>query len=315
MPKRGLAVGARARPTRSPEERLGQHAGEETARISSVTLRTRFLPAFLVTLDNFAERDYFAMSAPDRCPDGHEYFWEQEAVSKALVGQLGVVTWPVSVPADDAMTDQQVIELVEAFFQLVAKPTESWFHSFCGSSHPTAYNMAAGRYDYTVSVNALLDKFSTGLRIQNGKIRSSGSPVMTPRLVEALPFGGDDHLRSLVSMALSDFKLADPQKRWSALRNMADGYERIKSAQVPGNKRQSVARLVTALRPEAALAEHLDALLREMTSLSNDLTIRHHEVGTVEIIEDADLIDFLFYSYYNLIRFALLRLYAGEDPT
>jgi hypothetical protein len=73
-----------------------------------------------------------------------------------------------------------------------------------------------------------------------------------------------------------------------------------------------VAALVSALRPEAALAEHLDALLREMTSLSNDLTIRHHEIGTVEITDDADLIDFLFYSYYNLIRFALLRLYAGQ---
>jgi hypothetical protein len=210
------------------------------------------------------------------------------------------------------MTDEQVIEYVEAFFQLVAKPTASWFHDYCGSSHPTKFDMAAGRYDYTVSVNALLDRFGTGLRLQNGKIRSSGSQVMTPRLAEVLPFGGDDHLRSLVTMALTDFRSPDPQKRWNALRHMADAYERIKSSQVPGNKKQSVAALVSALSPEAALAQHLDALLREMTSLSNNLTIRHHEIGTVEIIEDADLIDFLFYSYYNLIRFALLRLYAGQ---
>jgi hypothetical protein len=163
-----------------------------------------------------------------------------------------------------------------------------------------------------VSVNALLDRFGTGLRLQNGKIRSSGSQVMAPRLTEALPFGGDDHLRGLITMALADFRSPDPQKRWNALRNMADAYERIKSSQVPGNKKQSVAVLVSALRPDAALAEHLDALLREMTSFSNDLTIRHHEIGTVEITEDADLIDFLFYSYYNLIRFALLRLYSGQ---
>ena len=210
------------------------------------------------------------------------------------------------------MADEQVIEYVEAFFQLVAKPTESWFHDYCRSSHPMKFDMAAGRYDYTVSVNALLDRFGTGLRLQNGKIRSSGSQVMTPRLAELLPFGGDDHLRSLVTMALTDFRSPDPQKRWNALRHMADAYERIKSSQVPRNKKQSVAALVSALSPEAALAQHLDALLREMTSLSNDLTIRHHEIGTVEIIDDADLIDFLFYSYYNLIRFALLRLYAGQ---
>jgi hypothetical protein len=55
------------------------------------------------------------------------------------------------------MLDEQVIEYVEASFQLVAKPTESWFHDYCRSSHPTKFDTAAGRYDYTVSVNALLD--------------------------------------------------------------------------------------------------------------------------------------------------------------
>ena len=277
-----------------------------------MNLATRFLPAFLATLDNFAERDYFAQAAPDRCSDGHEYFWDPATVRKALVRHLGLAAWPVTDADAAGMPDEQVIEYVEAFFQLVAKPTKSWFHDYCRSSHPTEFDTAAGRYDYTVSVNALLDRFGTGLRLQNGKIRSSGSQVMAPRLTEALPFGGDDHLRGLVTMALADFRSPDPQKRWSALRNMADAYERIKSSQVPGNKKQSVAVLVSALRPEAALAEHLDALLREMTSFSNDLTIRHHEIGTVEITEDADLIDFLFYSYYNLIRFALLRLYAGQ---
>lgn len=278
-----------------------------------MSLATFFLPAYLVTLDNFAERDYFAQAAPDRCPDGHEYFWDPETVRKALVVQMGLAAWPLAGTA--GLSDEQVIEYVEAFFQLVAKPTESWFHSYCGSSHPTQFDIAGGRYDYTVSVNALLNRFGTDLRLQNGKIRSSGSQVLAPRLTEALPFGGDDHLRSLVTMALTDFRSPDPQKRWNALRHMADAYERIKSSQLPGNKKQSVAALVNALRPEAALAEQLDALLREMTSLSNDLTIRHHEIGTVEITKDAELIDFLFYSYYNLIRFALLRLYAAQGDT
>ena len=284
-----------------------------TCQHGRVSLATRFLPAFLATLENFAERDYFAQAAPDRCPDGHVYFWDETAIRKTLVMQLGVAAWPLADTDAAAMSDEQVIEYMEAFFQLVAKPTESWFHSYCGSSHPTKFDIASGRYDYTVSVNALLDRFGTGLRLQNGKIRSSGSQVMAPRLAEALPFGGDDHLRGLVTMALVDFRSPDPQKRWNALRHIADAYERIKSSQVPGNKKRSVAALVNALRPEAALAAHLDALLREMTSLSNDLTIRHHEIGTVEITDDADLIDFLFYSYYNLIRFALLRLYAAQD--
>jgi hypothetical protein len=119
---------------------------------------------------------------------------------------LGLAAWPLTDADAAGMPDEQVIEYVEAFFQLVAKATESWFQDYCRSSHPTKFDTAAGRYDYTVSVNALLDRFGTGLRLQNGKIRSSGSQVIAPRLTEALPFGGDDHLRGLVTMALADFR-------------------------------------------------------------------------------------------------------------
>jgi hypothetical protein len=153
-----------------------------------VTLAARFLPAFLVTLDNFAERDYFAKAAPDRCSDGNSY------------------------------------------------------------SGP------------------LLE----GLSPPSGKIRSLGSPVMAPRLADPLPFVGDEHLRGLVTRALAAFSSAEAGQRWTGLRDLADAYERIKSAQVPGNERRSVAAVVSALRPEAALGQHLDGLLREMTTLSND---------------------------------------------
>jgi hypothetical protein len=185
--------------------------------IQDVALSTRFFPAFLVTLANFAERDIFASAAPDQCSDGHDYYWEPAAARKALIGQMGPVDWPLDPDKLDSIPDDRVVEYVEAFFQLAQRPTDSWFHQFCGSSHPTAFDKAGGRYDYTVSVNALLSRFETGLRLQNGKIRSSGSPVMAPRSAETLPFGNDDHLRNLVMMALSDFASAKPQKRWNAL--------------------------------------------------------------------------------------------------
>jgi hypothetical protein len=210
------------------------------------------------------------------------------------------------------MSDSEIVEYIEAFFRLVEKPTDSWFHQFCGSSHPTAFDSAAGRYDYTVHINALLSRFDTGYRLQSGKVQSSGSQVLSPRLDDVLPFGGDNHLRDLVTMGLTEFRSSNAQERWDGLGHLADAYERVKSTQVPSNKKQSVAALIASLHPEAALAGHFDGLLREMTSLSNDLTIRHHEVGKVEITADAELIDFLFYSYYNLIRFSLLRLHAGE---
>ena len=56
------------------------------------------------------------------------------------------------------------------------------------------------------------------------------------------------------------------------------------------NKKRSVAALVATMAPEENLAEHFDGLMRTTTDLSNDPTIRNHEVEKVDITSDADLI-------------------------
>jgi hypothetical protein len=109
---------------------------------------------------------------------------------------------------------------------------------------------------------------------------------------------------------LHEFQTSDPRRRWQGLRHLADAYERVKTLQVPENKKASTAALIGAMSPEVALGEHLDGLLRQLTTLSHGLTIRHHEVGKVDITEDPVLADFLFYSYYNVLRFALHRLFG-----
>lgn len=185
---------------------------------------------------------------------------------------------------------------------------EDWFQSYCGDSHPTKFNAAAGRYHYAVMVDQFLSRFGTGMRLQAGRSLASGSPLLATRLEDRLPFGGDSDLEKLVTMVLNDFKSPDPERRWTALRDLADAYERVTSIAVPGHKKRSVEALIDRLAPNEQISSHLDDLLREMTNLSNDLTIRHHEIGTVEILHDEELVDFLFYSYFNLVRFALIRM-------
>jgi hypothetical protein len=227
------------------------------------------------------------------------------------IEQMGIATWPLGEHDIAALEDASIIEYVEGLFQLASKPTASWFHSYCGSSHPTEFDKAAGRYKYTVMVNTLFERFGTGYRLQNGKVRSAISSVLSPRLSDALPFGGDTHLAMLVGKALGRFTSSDSQQRWEALRLLADAYERIKTIKDPTNKKASVGELIKSIAPEEEIARHVDALFFALTSASNDLTIRHHEVGKVKITEDAELIDFLFYSHYNIIRLALHRLFGG----
>jgi len=282
---------------------------------SDVSLAERFFPAYLISLDNLAQRDYFSEAAATECSDGHPYYWDPDKVRRALVGEMGPTQWPLDEERVASLTDQRIIEYVEAFFNIASAPTESWYHNYCGSSHPTKWDFAKGRYDYTVTTNALFTRFDTGHRLQGGKVRATGSTVLAPRLSDPLPFGGDEHLARLVSTAVDKFKSPSHHDRWQAVRFLADASERIKTVKDPGNKKASIGLLVHALSPEEKIAQHLDGLLREVTAFSNDLTIRHHEVGTTVIADDQDLIDFLFFTYYNVVRLALLRLFAADEAT
>ena len=72
------------------------------------------------------------------------------------------------------------------------------------------------------------------------------------------------------------------------------------------DKKAGAARLVNSLSDMEAVRTYLDVKLRSMTTLHNTVAIRHHEHGKAEI-SDENLIECLFYDYYNLIWFVLTR--------
>lgn len=274
-----------------------------------MALNDRFLPALIVVLENMAERGLFTHIAAEECPDGHPYFWNPDKMRRQLIAQLGRARWPLDADADADMPDEDIIQYVEALFLMAAMPTKSWNHPFCGNSHPTAFDASAGRYAYTVDVNALFSRFNTGYWMQSGTVRSSGSRVLDAKLLEPLPYGDDAHLRRLVTTAITEFRSPAGDKT-ASVRNLADAYERIKTTPEGANKAESTRALIAAMTPEEALHEHLDGILRTATIVSNDYTIRHHEQGKTEIADDTALLEFLFYMYFNIVRFALLRLNA-----
>lgn len=253
-------------------------------------------------------RGYFTEAAGDDC-DGSPVDWSEPAVRSALARTVGYLDWPFS---GDPVSEIDVVPYVEGLFQIVSKPVEGWYHQFCGRTHPKKFDKGAGRYDYTVAVNRILEVLGTGYRLRSGRMVGLGSPVLSGLVAEPLPFLGDDHLRSLVEDAVHGFQTADPARRYAAVRSLADAYERVKSMLEPGNKAESVKGLIARLSPEAGLGDHLNSVFRAMTDLSNDKAIRHHEVGHEAVRDDDELIDFLFYAYYNVIRLSLRKL-DGES--
>lgn len=213
--------------------------------------------------------------------------------------------WPLSNEESSEVSDHETRLYVEFFFQIVSAPLDEWFHSYCGSNHPSGYDDGKGRYQYSKLINDLLKKHHPELRLDAGRLVASGSKVFAPLLAYPIPYGGDSHLESLVEGGIRRFQTGNHREQERALTDMANAFERVKTSLDSQNKRRSAQLLARAMSPNAVLQDHFDGLLRSITNLSNGLAIRHHEHDRIMISNNTDLVEFIFYSYYNIIRYAL----------
>ncbi|HUW87870.1 MAG TPA: hypothetical protein VMW30_05795 [Candidatus Paceibacterota bacterium] len=270
-----------------------------------MALEARFLNAYLATLEEMAQGQYFTQVAPELCPDGHPFYWDPQGMNQALTARTGLTGWPLDLKLE--YTEADLTDYIEGIYLIVSRPIKSWSHPFCGESHPTEFDVTAGRYDYTVAVNILFRKMAPGYSMEYGRVRVLGSSILDARLIEDLKFGGDEHLKKLITMAILDYRSTRIDDKWKGVRSLADAYERIKSDQGQSNKKQAISDLLDLMEGEFDLSEPLNAILGIATAISNTSTIRHHEVGKTEITDDRDLLDFLFHMYFNIIKFALQR--------
>lgn len=265
-------------------------------------LREGFWYAFRVSLDEFAGKNYFTELFGAECSDGHPMSWHDGRVKSVLEANYGQFDWPIS--KDSPPSNQVILDLVEFFYANISEPIQSWSHSYCGNDHPIKYESGKGRYVYTVKVNALFQRFKQPYKLVRGKVLRANSTVLDENLIlPDIEMTADDaYLKGLIARALEHFYDSKTNHKIDGLCTLVDAYERLKTIKNPTNKKESTETLVNALALEKAMAPHINALFRELTTISNEKTIRHHEHGK-EIISDQATIEFLFYAYYNAIRF------------
>jgi hypothetical protein len=110
----------------------------------------------------------------------------------------------------------------------------------------------------------------------------------------------DDHLRNLINKAEHKFK---SNQKWEALRFIVDAFERTKTI-LSDDKKKSVKLILNELTDDDELREVLSKQMITYTSIANKYGIRHHEKSQ-KIISDEYILEFLFYNYYNFVKFIL----------
>lgn len=144
--------------------------------------------------------------------------------------------------------------------------------------------------------------------------RLTESRPVPPVLFEAmgnLPPSGDATLDALLRDARLKFKDPAPKARAEATEKLWDAWERLKSLEVQGNKRLSVARLLDQCSPEPRFRAVLELEAKELTEIGNTFHIRHFETDKV-VLEQAVQNDYLFHRMFARIHLLLFSRARDE---
>jgi hypothetical protein len=145
--------------------------------------------------------------------------------------------------------------------------------------------------------------------LNDGHVERIAPPVLRDDLGCAVFHTGDPQLDRMLEDARTKFLNTEAVVRREALERLWDCWERIKSLEVPQNKKKSVEKLLNKASTNAAFRNSLDEEARSLTEIGNKFHIRHSEV-TQSAVTDPEHVDYLFHRLFALIQLLLKK----KDP-
>lgn len=131
---------------------------------------------------------------------------------------------------------------------------------------------------------------------------------IAPMLAQAmgqLPASGDTILDGLLQDACERFRDPAPAARRDAVEKLWDGWERLKTLDVLGNKSVSVEALLNgAAQPGSDFRTLLQIEAKTLTDIGNSFHIRHFETNREPLSWPED-VDYLFHRLYALVHLLL----------
>ncbi|HEX7678735.1 MAG TPA: hypothetical protein VF713_11470 [Thermoanaerobaculia bacterium] len=270
--------------------------------MSSEELNVRFWPAFEALVDEAIEEKQLGYAYGFKAPCGERFgACDLEALSRAIRQQIGREDWPVA--HREALTDREIVNLVEFFAGSVVYP-DLLMCNYCERDHITFGRPA--RDDFRAAVNVVFTNLGLPFQFTEQGVRHQRSAILSRDAEEVALLTSDLALADLLRRAVSDFLHGGEDRRLTGLRTIVDAFERTK-ALLGTNKRVSIDRLVRQMAVDEQLVEPLDQMFRRLSDIGNKYSIRHHEPSQ-QPLDDPALVEYLFYSYLNLVRFSLTKL-------
>ena len=260
----------------------------------------------------------FAPKFPVMCPDGAGTTGtDDNAISLAIRAEMPGLAWPLETTARVSagfFSEEQpfapdpllILDFIEFCHRSVAKPIQGAYHSFFRHYH-LKFDEEAGKSEFREDVNRIFARNGVAFELcPNGRFMRLLSPILGPGLSTALFRTGDITLDSMLEESRSKFLSPDPKIRREAIERLWDCWERIKSLEDPGHKRQSIAALLDIAAKDPAFRNLLDDEASALTEIGNSFHIRHSEV-TQTAFTDSAHVDYLFHRLFSIIQLLLQK--------
>jgi hypothetical protein len=261
-------------------------------------------------------RHGFAHDFPIGCLDvpGNVVATDEQMFALAFRDEVPRVTWPLWAPA--VPEPSAIMDMIEFCCRRVAKVGDrpGGWHPFYGHHH-LDFDVEAGRIAFTADINNWYARNGLAYELTaDSEVRRLGPPVVRERLQEIEFDTGDPALDAFLERARAKYGQPDLGLRLEALKELWDAWERLKSSRIPvqGRKKESTERLLEqAAHGSPEFLAEISADAASLTSIGNDFSIRHSEVGKVAV-DDAEHIDFMFGRLFNLVY---LVVRSGQTPS
>jgi hypothetical protein len=250
-----------------------------------------------------ADSHWFASHFPEECQDGNGVIGTNRAGLwsnvRALVPELKESdNWGIT----PTQPDGAIFDLIEYAADRVSKPTQGAQHSFY-KHHELLFDQAAGRKEFREEVNQILRRGGTMYELSPKlQIERIGTPAVQQVIEQMTPASGDPDLDALLDRARKLYMSRKDDDRALALEKLWDGFERLKTIDYVGNKKQSAEALLDNIT-SSEFRDITSAEMKALTNLGNQFMIRHHETDKHPVPKEAQ--DYLFARMGSLIVFLL----------
>jgi len=231
---------------------------------------------------------------------------DSTAVNRKMAQDLGCTLYPLFTLVEKPK-DAMVFGLIEFFFSYISIP-EFDVHPPDTPPEIIKFDTNQARYEYTIRINELFDNFRLSYKVKRGIVGYRHSEYID-KVIANVDFDipGDPETKNMLNTAISKFYSRDFEEQKIALEKLVDAYQRISSWENSNNKGGSIKNILKKISEgDEEIEKILGEDCRKLWQTANTFLIRHTERDKIPI-NDKDVLEYLFYAYFNVIRFILKK--------